>query len=65
MPSIEYMRNEVKRLYSKRKSWAKRVSRMPDRQIMAIYFKELAEKDRIEDRDKRNDEPPSQDQIPF
>lgn len=32
---------------------------------MAIYFKELAEKDRIEDRDKRNDEPPSQDQIPF
>jgi hypothetical protein len=38
---------------------------MPDRQVMAIYFKELAEKDRIEDRSKRDDEPPNQEKIPF
>lgn len=59
MPSIEYMRNELKKLYDKNMRWVQKVNRMADRQVMAIYLKE---QQRIEE--EKKDKPPN-DELPF
>jgi hypothetical protein len=63
MPSVDFMRSELKRLYPKSTVWARRVNRMKDGQIVAIYFKsteKLAELD-----SKPKEDPPSEDDMPF
>lgn len=56
MPSIEFMRNEVMKL-GKSQAWARKVRRMSDNQIMAIYMKEQDKKKPIKERPPQKEEP--------
>lgn len=38
-PSIDAMRDAVKKLYPTSQSWSNKVDKMPDGQILAIYNK--------------------------
>lgn len=64
MPSVDFMRSELIRLYPDRAVWARRVRKMNDRQIMAIYFKS---KDKLAELDSKPKPPKDtpQDDIPF
>lgn len=61
MPSSEYMRNEVAAMYPY-KGWKRKVKKMTESQVMAIYFKNVnqpkAKPEAIQD-------PKPPDDIPF
>jgi hypothetical protein len=58
-PNIEYMRAEVRAMYPY-PGWRKKVAKMSDGQVMAIYLKEQNKPKKKPDEDPR---PP--DDIPF
>lgn len=61
MPSVDFMRSELKRLYPDSQIWARRVRKMKDSQVTAIYFKS---KDKLAELDSKPKDAP-QDDIPF
>jgi hypothetical protein len=62
MTSINIMRQEIAKLYSGPK-WKRRVAKMPDDQVTAIYFREQKRKEEAKKQPKEqaDDEP----DIPF
>ena len=39
MPSVEYMREQLRNQYSRAQRWVDRVNRMSPNQVMAIYYR--------------------------
>jgi len=63
MANIEQMRQEVSALYNGTR-WRRRVRRMPDDQVMAIFFRERKAAEEKAKEDKKEKEKPDDD-IPF
>jgi hypothetical protein len=63
MPSVDFMRSELKRLYPDSQMWARRVKKMKESQVTAIYFKSQDKLAELDKKSKPKDKP--NEDIPF
>lgn len=61
MVGIEFARNEIKQMYKHNQGWKRKVDKMPDNQVLAIYNREFVNKPKKSKEEKEE----SGEDIPF